>query len=176
MSSTIKTVPRHIAIIMDGNGRWARSRGLPRIKGHEAGAQAVRECVEGCGELKVELYDSTGKLVGTSSGDKRRGVVRVEVPLRIPPAKVPPAATLVEQPFAFFGPTLPEGTYTVKVTKGKETLTSTINVVVDPRAKSTPQDRALQRQTALKLYGMRERLALLVAGIMSIRDQARDMR
>src|SRR5438046_3587364 len=39
---------------MDGNGRWARTRGLPRIKGHEAGAQAVRECVEGCGELKVE--------------------------------------------------------------------------------------------------------------------------
>src|SRR5436853_4268566 len=39
---------------MDGNGRWARARGLPRIKGHEAGAQAVRECVEGCGELKIE--------------------------------------------------------------------------------------------------------------------------
>jgi undecaprenyl diphosphate synthase len=54
MSSNTKTVPRHIAIIMDGNGRWAKSRGLPRIKGHEAGAQAVRECVEGCGELKVE--------------------------------------------------------------------------------------------------------------------------
>jgi len=39
---------------MDGNGRWAKGRGLPRIKGHEAGAQAVRECVEGCGELKIE--------------------------------------------------------------------------------------------------------------------------
>src|SRR5256885_9538556 len=54
MSVSNKTVPRHIAIIMDGNGRWARGRGLPRIKGHEAGAQAVRECVEGCGDLKVE--------------------------------------------------------------------------------------------------------------------------
>src|ERR1700746_3785329 len=54
MSSSVKNVPRHIAIIMDGNGRWAKARGLPRIKGHEAGAQAVRECVEGCGELKVE--------------------------------------------------------------------------------------------------------------------------
>jgi undecaprenyl diphosphate synthase len=54
MSTSIKTVPRHIAIIMDGNGRWAKARGLSRIKGHEAGAQAVRECVEGCGELKVE--------------------------------------------------------------------------------------------------------------------------
>jgi undecaprenyl diphosphate synthase len=48
-----KIIPRHIAIIMDGNGRWARQRGLPRIKGHEKGADAVRECVEGCGELKV---------------------------------------------------------------------------------------------------------------------------
>src|SRR6267143_3421752 len=54
MSARIKTVPRHIAIIMDGNGRWAKLRGFPRIKGHEAGAQAVRECVEGCGDLKIE--------------------------------------------------------------------------------------------------------------------------
>src|ERR1700746_771914 len=54
MSSSVKNVPRHIAIIMDGNGRWAKQRGLPRIKGHEKGADAVRECGEGCGELKVE--------------------------------------------------------------------------------------------------------------------------
>src|SRR5438132_427233 len=54
MSLVTKTVPRHIAIIMDGNGRWARTRGLPRIKGHEEGAKAARECVEGCAELKVQ--------------------------------------------------------------------------------------------------------------------------
>ncbi|HEX8680517.1 MAG TPA: isoprenyl transferase [Chthoniobacterales bacterium] len=50
-----KSIPRHVAIIMDGNGRWAKHRGLPRIKGHEQGAEAVRECVEGCGELKIEF-------------------------------------------------------------------------------------------------------------------------
>ena len=49
-----RAVPRHIAIIMDGNGRWAKERGLPRIKGHEEGANAVRECVEACGDLKVD--------------------------------------------------------------------------------------------------------------------------
>src|SRR5436309_15804891 len=54
VSARMNTVARHIAIIMDGNGRWAKLRGFSRIKGHEAGAQAVRECVEGCGELKVE--------------------------------------------------------------------------------------------------------------------------
>ena len=54
MPLSAKPVPRHIAIIMDGNGRWAKQRGFPRIKGHEQGAEAVRECVEGCGELKIE--------------------------------------------------------------------------------------------------------------------------
>ena len=49
-----KSVPRHIAIIMDGNGRWAKAQGLPRIKGHEQGARAVRECVEACAELKID--------------------------------------------------------------------------------------------------------------------------
>lgn len=45
--------PTHIAIIMDGNGRWAQSRGLPRIAGHRQGAEAVRRSVEGCRELGV---------------------------------------------------------------------------------------------------------------------------
>src|ERR1700758_1889463 len=54
MAAKNQSVPRHIAIIMDGNGRWAKQRSLPRIKGHEKGAEAVRACVEGCGELKVE--------------------------------------------------------------------------------------------------------------------------
>lgn len=54
MAGSSKPQPKHVAIIMDGNGRWAKNRGLPRIKGHEQGAQAVRECVEGCGELKID--------------------------------------------------------------------------------------------------------------------------
>jgi undecaprenyl diphosphate synthase len=48
-------VPRHIAIIMDGNGRWAKERGLPRIKGHEQGAESVRAVTEACVELGVEF-------------------------------------------------------------------------------------------------------------------------
>src|SRR5438445_10836976 len=50
-----KSVPQHIAVIMDGNGRWAKAQGLARIKGHEEGARAARECVEACAELKVEV-------------------------------------------------------------------------------------------------------------------------
>jgi undecaprenyl diphosphate synthase len=47
-------MPRHIAIIMDGNGRWARSRGLPRIEGHRRGAAAVRQVTEECARLGIE--------------------------------------------------------------------------------------------------------------------------
>jgi len=48
-------LPRHIAIIMDGNGRWARKRHLPRVEGHKAAVRAVREVVETCGKLGVEV-------------------------------------------------------------------------------------------------------------------------
>ena len=46
--------PRHVAIIMDGNGRWAARRGLPRLEGHRKGAEALRRVVEACPELGVE--------------------------------------------------------------------------------------------------------------------------
>ena len=48
-------IPRHVAIIMDGNGRWARARGLPRYKGHAAGMDSVREVIEGAVEAGVEI-------------------------------------------------------------------------------------------------------------------------
>ena len=46
-------MPRHIAIIMDGNGRWARQRGLPRIEGHRHGVQSVRRTTEECARLGI---------------------------------------------------------------------------------------------------------------------------
>ena len=48
-------VPRHVAIIMDGNGRWAKARGVPRLMGHRAGRESVREVVRGCAALGVEV-------------------------------------------------------------------------------------------------------------------------
>jgi undecaprenyl diphosphate synthase len=50
-----RALPAHIAIIMDGNGRWARRRGLPRVAGHRAGITAVREVVEGSAELGISV-------------------------------------------------------------------------------------------------------------------------
>jgi undecaprenyl diphosphate synthase len=48
-------VPRHVAIIMDGNGRWAKARGVPRLMGHRAGRESVRDVVRGCVDLGVEM-------------------------------------------------------------------------------------------------------------------------
>jgi undecaprenyl diphosphate synthase len=48
-------IPRHVAIIMDGNGRWAKARGVPRLMGHRAGRESVREAVKGCSSLGVQV-------------------------------------------------------------------------------------------------------------------------
>ena len=50
----IERLPRHIAIIMDGNGRWAKEHGKPRLFGHQSAIQSVREVNEACAELGVE--------------------------------------------------------------------------------------------------------------------------
>ena len=54
MTSIPRIIPRHIAVIMDGNGRWAARQGKPRYEGHRQGAVVVREVTETCSELGVE--------------------------------------------------------------------------------------------------------------------------
>lgn len=61
-------VPRHVAVIMDGNGRWANARGLPRTAGHKQGAETVRRIVQAAGELDIEYLT----LFGFSSENWRR--------------------------------------------------------------------------------------------------------
>ncbi len=67
-------LPRHIAIIMDGNGRWAQSRGLPRIAGHRAGVESVRRAVEACAELGIEVLT----LYAFSTENWKRPVAEIE--------------------------------------------------------------------------------------------------
>jgi len=51
----LTVVPTHVAVIMDGNGRWARERGLPRLAGHQAGTENIRTIIEGCVEFGVKI-------------------------------------------------------------------------------------------------------------------------
>ena len=68
-------VPRHVAIIMDGNGRWARNRLLPRVAGHRRGVDAVRGVVKACGERGVEFLT----LFAFSSENWRRPAEEISV-------------------------------------------------------------------------------------------------
>ncbi|MGH7046963.1 MAG: isoprenyl transferase [Stellaceae bacterium] len=67
-SAATSALPRHIAIIMDGNGRWAQARGLPRIAGHQRGAEAVRRTVAGARDLGIPYLT----LFGFSSENWKR--------------------------------------------------------------------------------------------------------
>ncbi|OEH92326.1 isoprenyl transferase [Bacillus solimangrovi] len=73
-------VPRHIAIIMDGNGRWAKNRGLPRVAGHREGMQVIRRIVRLANELGVEVLS----LYAFSTENWKRPPKEVEFLLKLP--------------------------------------------------------------------------------------------
>src|SRR5699024_1946866 len=73
------SVPRHLAVIMDGNGRWATQRYLPRSAGHARGVQAVRRLVESCGKRGVEYVT----LFAFSSENWRRPADEVSLLMRL---------------------------------------------------------------------------------------------
>lgn len=73
-------VPEHIAIIMDGNGRWARKRGLPRMAGHRAGMDAIKRCLEGLKHLKVSYLT----LYAFSTENWRRPKAEVDFLMNLP--------------------------------------------------------------------------------------------
>jgi undecaprenyl diphosphate synthase len=79
MIPDVRDVPRHVAIIMDGNGRWAKNRFMPRVAGHKRGVEAVRETVKACGELGIEYLT----LFAFSSENWRRPQEEVSVLMQL---------------------------------------------------------------------------------------------
>ena len=69
-----KKIPAHVAIIMDGNGRWARSRRLPRLAGHRAGVENMRRVLEACGEFGIKYL--TIYAFSTENWDRPKAEVR----------------------------------------------------------------------------------------------------
>lgn len=57
---SLERIPRHIGIVMDGNGRWAQERGLPRLMGHRAGTENTRRVLRACGEFGIEIVTLYG--------------------------------------------------------------------------------------------------------------------
>jgi photosystem II stability/assembly factor-like uncharacterized protein len=124
------------------------------------------------GDLKAEIYDAQGKLISTIPGAKRKGLNRIDWPMRLPPPKIAGANSVIESQGAFYGPRVPAGTYTVKLIKGDQTLSGKVELVPDPRSTYSAEDRALQHQTAMELYGMLERQTYLAEASLQASEQA----
>jgi photosystem II stability/assembly factor-like uncharacterized protein len=122
------------------------------------------------GDLKLEIFDSEGKLMDTISPSKHRGINLANWSMRLKPPTVPPAASALFG--ASVGARVLPGTYTVKMTKGDQTYTSKLEVVLDPRAKYTPEDRKVQFDLVNRIGGMLNHMSWAVAAIVSVRDQA----
>jgi len=78
-------VPRHIAVIMDGNGRWAKQRNLPRVEGHKASRQSIRDTVESCDDIGVEfltLYTFSAENWNRPEHEVRALMALIEIALR----------------------------------------------------------------------------------------------
>ncbi|HEX8112712.1 MAG TPA: hypothetical protein VF516_33505 [Kofleriaceae bacterium] len=126
------------------------------------------------GDLTIEILDKTGKVLTSFPGGKRRGINRVTWPMRLPPPKLPPAATEVQSIYSFLGPRVPDGTYTVRIKKGDKTYTTPLKIVQDPRSTHSAADRALQQKTVHELYGMLNDLTYLVDALADLKAQAAD--
>jgi photosystem II stability/assembly factor-like uncharacterized protein len=122
------------------------------------------------GDLKLEITDAQGTLITTLPGGKRRGLNRVAWPMRLPPPKFPPATQLVG--FALSGPRVPAGPYNVKMIKGKDTYTTQVTLVHDPRSRYSDEERKAQEEMGMKLYGMLAKMTQVVETITDVRDQA----
>jgi photosystem II stability/assembly factor-like uncharacterized protein len=126
------------------------------------------------GEFKAAVYDAKGNVIENLSASRRKGINVVEWSMRMKSPKTPPATSLVSDPYTFFGPYLPDGTYTVKITRGKETTSAEVHVVADPRARHTAAERAEQYKTVVEAYHLVEHNAFVVDAVADLSSQAAD--
>ncbi len=124
------------------------------------------------GESRVEVYDADNKLVATLPAGKRKGINRVDLPLRGPGPRMPGGNSIVISQGSLFGPRMPAARYTVKLIKGSETYTSSVELTPDPRASYSAEERGLQQKTARHLFELTENFAFLTERVMNVRDQA----
>ncbi|MCX6553266.1 MAG: glycosyl hydrolase, partial [Acidobacteria bacterium] len=125
------------------------------------------------GDLKLEVSDTQGTVLSVIPGGKRRGINRVEWTMRSRAPRTAPGAGIIPSLGALMGPRVLPGTYAVRMIKGKDTHTSSVTLVPEPGSQHSDADRALQLQTAQKLYAMVERLAYLVDAVADSRSQVR---
>jgi hypothetical protein len=157
---------------METNGGWPE--GANSYSGPERSAEASIPYYQRTrhifGDLKIEIFDAQGKLVDTVTSSKHRGVNRATWSMHLRAPKVPPAASALFG--AAVGPRVVPGTYTVKMTKGDKVYNTQLNVVLDPRATYSVEDRKAQFDLAIRLGQMLNHMSWAVDDVIGVRDQA----
>ena len=122
------------------------------------------------GKLKIDILDDKGTVLDTIPASVRRGINRVTWSMRMKPPRVPPAAQVAFN--STQGPRVPPGTYTVRMTKGKEIYETKIDVGLDRRVTFTAADRRAQYDAAMRVRGLFGEMSTLVDQINAVRMQA----
>ncbi len=119
------------------------------------------------GDLKIEILDSTGKVLSTIPSSKRRGLNRATWSMRLKAPRVPTAASAAFG--ATIGPRVLPGTYTVRMSKDKNVYTTQLAVTGDPRSKYTPADRKAQFDLSMRLYSLLADMTFAVDRLNGVR-------
>ncbi|MBS0381088.1 MAG: sialidase [Proteobacteria bacterium] len=123
------------------------------------------------GKLKLDIYDSDGKLIDSLPGNVRRGIARVTWSMHVAPPRVPPAAAIAGN--SAQGPRVVPDVYTIKLVSGDKAYEQKLDVALDPRDPFTLADRKAQFAAAMKISGLFERMTDLDYQIVAVRDGAR---
>jgi photosystem II stability/assembly factor-like uncharacterized protein len=126
------------------------------------------------GKMNLEIYDAEGNFIREVPAGKSAGINIVEIPIRSRKPKAPPTNNRMALVGSMFGPTLPAGTYKVKLNKGKKAYESEFVLNNDPSSSYTDEDRATQYKYTRKLYDMTEDLAYIYYALDEMTRQARD--
>ena len=150
MFETNNSLPLHIAIIMDGNGRWAAARGLPRSAGHREGAQAVRRTLEAARDMGIKYLT----LYAFSTENWTR-----------PKEEINTLMQLLERTLDEYQKSAQKADYRVLVSGERERLPAGILAKIDELVRSTASNKGLTVHLALN-YGARQEIAHAVNQIL----------
>lgn len=150
MFETNNSLPLHIAIIMDGNGRWAAARGLPRSAGHREGAQAVRRTLEAARDMGIKYLT----LYAFSTENWTR-----------PKEEINTLMQLLERTLDEYQKSAQKADYRVLVSGERERLAAGILAKMDELVRSTESNKGLTVHLALN-YGARQEIVHAVNQIL----------
>ena len=150
MFETNNSLPLHIAIIMDGNGRWAAARGLPRSAGHREGAQTVRRTLEAARDMGIKYLT----LYAFSTENWTR-----------PKEEINTLMQLLERTLDEYQKSAQKADYRVLVSGERERLPAGILAKIDELVRSTASNKGLTVHLALN-YGARQEIAHAVNQIL----------